>query len=272
MSRHAPPVIVCADRASLAAAVAARIAQLIAAAIAERGRAVVALAGGTTPRDVHEALVAGHATRVDWRRVVWCFGDERLVPLADPRSNFRMARETLLEPLEVDWGTVWPVPTGAASAETVAVRYERTLRALFPDADADADDPVAPTFDLVLLGMGGDGHTASLFPGDEDILGEPSRWVRAVAAPDGAPVRERVTLTLPAIARARTVLFVAAGASKRSALLQVLARNAEGHPDATGKSKDALAPDAVTLPAARVAPQGGVEWWLDKAAWKETGS
>jgi 6-phosphogluconolactonase len=249
-------IVVCADRERLAEAVAGRVAQLLAAAIAARGRAVIALAGGSTPRDVHRALVERHARRVDWSRVVFCFGDERLVPQSDPRGNARMARDTLLRPIGADWRAVYPVPTGVDEPFDVAFRYEETLRHLFAESAASGE----PTFDVVLLGMGDDGHTASLFPGDVDGLAETSRWVRDATAPEGAPSPERITLTLPAIAAARRAVFVVAGQSKHAAVRTVFAPTT-----GVGEADDV---SAAPLPAARVRAAMGVEWWLDDAAWR----
>ena len=107
-----PDIVVCPDRASLASAAAARVAELLAAAIRERGLATVALAGGSTPRALHGALVAGHRESLDWSRVTFAFGDERLVQQRDRHCNAEMARRTLLRPLGVAWDAVLPVPTG----------------------------------------------------------------------------------------------------------------------------------------------------------------
>jgi 6-phosphogluconolactonase len=208
-------------------------------AVGDRGRFAVALAGGATPRGLY-ARLAGEPTRsrVDWARAWVFFSDERCVPPTDPESNYRMAWQTLLSAVPVPPGQVFRI-RGEADPGQAAAEYEATLRAVF--------EPGPPRCDLILLGMGLDGHVASLFPGST-VLEARDRLVAAVDQ-RAAVVSRRVTLTLPAINAARRILFLVTGSEKARTVAGLL-RN----------------PDS-TLPAARVRPtDGAVTWLLDRAA------
>jgi len=207
---------VAADLASLATAAAADIRALAAAAIAARGRFRIALAGGSTPRALYPHLVTG----IDWARADVFFGDERAVPPDDPQSNYRMARETLLDPARVPEANVFRWRAEAADLDGAARDYEQALRA--------RGEP--PWLDLALLGLGPDGHTASLFPGTTALAIE-DRLAVAVEVPRMAT--RRLTLTYPTLLGARHVMFLVTGAEKREVLAAVL------RPDST-------------LPAARI--------------------
>jgi len=232
-----PRVEVAPDAEALARLAAAHVAGRAAAAASARGRFSLALAGGSTPRRTYQLLAEPpHREAVPWDRVEVFFGDERCVPPGDPGSNHRMAREALLGRVPIPEGRIHRIRGEAPDPEAAAAEYEEELRAaLGPGA----------RLDLVLLGMGSDGHVASLFPGS-DALGETSRLVRAVVAP--VPPPRRITLTLPALAAAAEVAFLVAGADKAERVAEVLG---------------GLDP---ALPAARVRPAGGVLWLLDAAA------
>lgn len=167
-------------------------------------RFAIALSGGSTPKATY-ALLAGdeHRDRVDWARWHVFFGDERRVPLDDERSNFHSAREALLDHV--------PVPESQVHPLTDADIYEGLLRAFFGEA---------PAFDLLMLGMGDDGHTASLFPGSISLL-EQERWV--IAPPDVVQGMERLTLTLPALNAARRTIFLVSGEAKADPLRRIRA-------------------------------------------------
>ena len=195
------------------------IAERVQRAVQERGRCDLVLAGGRTPSRVYEQLAG---SRVPWQRVRLFWGDERFVPTDHEASNYRMVRETLLERASPPARNVFPVRTGAVSPAEAALEYERTLRGLFPGH-------AFPAFDLVLLGLGADGHTASLFPGGPECE-ERSRWCVASLAPEGTAVRERVTLTLPVLNAARTVAFLVAGEEKRGALQALVGAAESGLP------------------------------------------
>ena len=208
-----------------AGAVARAAADAFVSAVAGAGeRAAVCLSGGSTPQAAHRLLASPeYAGRVDWARVHVFFGDERQVPLDDERSNFRSARESLLDHV--------PVPAAHVHALTDADQYEGLLRAFFGERAA---------FDLLFLGMGDDGHTASLFPGSVSLL-EQERWV--IDPPDVVAGMRRHTLTLPALNAARRTLFLAVGPAKADPLGRIRA----GEP----------------LPAGMVS---GAEWLVDEAA------
>lgn len=242
MSRaaDAPRVEIHADAASLAEAAATDVRALASAAVRARGVFRLALAGGSTPRALYQALLAqGLASSPDLARWDIWFGDERCVAPDHADSNFAMASRTLLSGLG-NRATIHRVPTEVGAPPAVAAAYEAELmRALGLTAGE------WPVFDLVLLGLGADGHTASLFPGDP-VLEERLRLVAAVRAPKPPP--DRVTLTLPVLNAGRAVRFVVAGADKASALRAVVG----------GRS---------SLPAARVRPANGtVAFLVDESA------
>ncbi|MGH2349963.1 MAG: 6-phosphogluconolactonase [bacterium] len=208
-------------------------------AIASSGRCTVALAGGSTPRRLYRFLAFGYAERLPWPAVQLFMGDERYVPPGDPLSNFRMVQETLLDHLPIPPGNVHPMDTRYPDPSRAAEAYERVLRGYF------AGD--WPRFDVVFLGMGTDGHTASLFP-DTPALLETVRWVVATTSPRQPP--SRLTLTVPVFNHARHVHFMVAGPAKADALRQVI-----------------MTPETTTCTAAHVRPvDGHVTWWVDEAA------
>jgi 6-phosphogluconolactonase len=227
------------DMNQLAEAAAAFIADRAARAVTERGRFTLALAGGRTPEPVYRRLAEPDlAGRVDWSKVWVLFGDERCVPPGDPRSNYRMAREALLDRVPIPAGQVLRI-RGEAEPVAAAEAYEQAMRRL---AGGDR-----PDLDLVLLGLGEEGHTASLFPGMPAVT-EPARWVL------GQYVEKtgmwRVTLTPAILNQSRAVAFLVAGADKAETLRRVL----EGP----------LLP--VMLPAQAIRPAAGELHWLVDAA------
>ena len=222
-----------ARRAADATAGAAR------AAIAERGVFAIALAGGDTPRRMYEKLVAD--TTVDWSRVEFFWGDERTVPPEHPDSNFGMADRALLRPLEIDPRRIHRIAAEREDLAAVARDYEQEL------AKVCGETGGPPRLDLVLLGMGADGHTASLFP-HTSALSESRRWVVANDVPQLST--RRITVAFPLIGCARSVIVLVTGESKAPALAQVL----EGRPD----------PER--FPSQRLRAFADVEWLVDAAA------
>jgi 6-phosphogluconolactonase len=201
----------------------------------------VSLSGGSTPRRLYELLATPEiVSRFPWSRVHWFWGDERFVPHDHPDSNFRMARDAFLSRVHVPDDNIHAIPTEGLSPEHAAAAYEATLK-LFYGADALAPD--RPLFDVTLLGIGDDGHTASLFPGNF-ALRETQRWVVAVI---GAMPEPRITLTYPALDSSRDVAFVVTGRGKRD----VVARAQTGDR---------------TIPAGLVRPVGRLHWFTDRAA------
>jgi 6-phosphogluconolactonase len=228
-----------ADR--VADVAAAQVAEAARGAARERAVFLLALAGGDTPRRLYRRLAADPV--VDWSRAELFFGDERPVPPGHPDSNYRMARETLLDPLRIDPRRVHRIEAERADLDAVAREYEAELTRVAgvpPDA-------LAPRLDLVLLGLGEDGHTASLFPRTA-ALSESRRWVVANDVPRLGG--RRVTITFPLIERARRVLVLVCGAAKAAILAEVL----EGPWD----------PER--LPAQRLARGPRVLWLVDAPA------
>jgi 6-phosphogluconolactonase len=201
----------------------------------------VCLSGGSTPRRLYERLAdPAIASRFPWSRAHWFWGDERFVPHDHPDSNYRMAREALLSRVAVPDANIHAVPTEGVSPEQAATAYETTLKRFY---DADVLSPDRPLFDVTLLGIGEDGHTASLFPG-QPTLHENRRWVAAVI---GAKSEARITLTYPALDSSRDVAFLATGQEKRGVVARAQTRDR-------------------TIPAANVRPLGRLHWFTDRAA------
>lgn len=187
------------------------IAEALKSAIALRGRAAIALSGGNTPRGAYELLA--REPGIEWPKVDVLWVDERSAPPTDDRSNYRWAKATLLDAVPALTGRAVRMEAERPDADQAALDYERVVRARVP-----TDGAGIPSFDVVVLGIGDDGHTASIFPGDPTV----DIADRLVVAVPPAPGREaRLTLTVPVIQHAREVLVLAVGASKQSALRRV---------------------------------------------------
>lgn len=214
---------------------------LCAKAVASKSRFAVCCSGGSTPRRLYEVLAQPPiAKRFPWDRVHWFWGDERFVPPDHPDSNYRMTRMALLSQVSVPEANVHPIPTEHLSPEQAASAYEKELKAFY---GAGVLDPARPLFDVTLLGIGDDGHTASLFPG-HPALDEKQRWTVAVV---GAKSEARITLTYPALDSSRDAVFLAVGSDKRSAVQRARAGDR-------------------ALPSARIEPAGQLHWFTDRAA------
>jgi 6-phosphogluconolactonase len=206
--------IVVADPAALADAAARRLMTRIEA---NPNRIAICLTGGSSPKRLYQLLASeAYAKRIPWDRVHWFIGDERFVPPSDPLNNISMARGIFLDHFAPK-GHIHPIPTNAATPDESARRYESELQSFYGAGDLE---PARPLFDLVLMGVGPDGHTASLFPG-YPALNETQRWVVGVPKAHVEPFVPRVTLTLPALASCREMLFELAGAEKRAILARL---------------------------------------------------
>jgi 6-phosphogluconolactonase len=207
----------------------------------------VALAGGSTPKKTYALLgLPEYASRINWERSDLFFGDERFVPWDDPRSNYGMVRRALLASIPAPADHLFPIPTDRATAAACASAYAGILETVFGQTDPRRP----PCFDLILLGLGDDGHTASLFPHAASLEVE-DRWV--VASPPGTlpPPVDRITLTFPVLNAARQVIFLVSGEKKARVLQELL----EGHPSREQR------------PASGVCPSDGALLWLvDEAA------
>jgi 6-phosphogluconolactonase len=235
-------VVAVADATQLAKSAAER---LIARIAANNGRAAVCLTGGSSPKKLYELLASGpYQNRIAWDRIHWFIGDERFVPANDALNNMRMARQTFLNrcaPLV----NVHPISTDSADPDEAARRYEAELKSFY---GTDSLDPARPLFDVVLMGVGPDGHTASLFPG-YPAVDEKERWVVGVPQAHVEPFVPRVTLTLPALGSCHEMLFEVGGADKGPILARVLAGE--------------------DLPAARAHSGGETTWLVARAALPE---
>jgi 6-phosphogluconolactonase len=225
------------DPEELAQAAAREFAARAAEAIGERGRFAVVLAGGSTPRATYEILARDYRDTIDWNNVHVFFGDERSVPPDHDDSNYKMTRESLLDHVPI--GSVHRIQ-GELLPEEAAEAYEQELRDFFGSDDL-------PRFDLILLGTGPDGHTASLFP-ETSALEVHDRWT--VANPVLKLETTRITLTVPVINAARAVYFLVAGEGKAGPVAEIL----EGNPDPR------------EYPASLIQPENGPTWMLDSAA------
>ncbi len=221
-----------------AAAAASEIARISAQAIAERGRFTLALSGGSTPRALYAILAEDYKDAIDWKNVLLFWGDERYVPHDDPASNFRLVKESLLDFIPIPAENVFPIPTRNPNPEVAAQTYSTTLQSAFGEKH--------PTFDLILLGLGPDGHTASLFPG-MDLDKDADKVAIVTNAPFVPPVR--ISLTLALINHARHVFFLVSGKEKAGILLEVLESRGD---------------EETKYPAARV--EGDVRWFVDRDA------
>lgn len=228
--------------AVLSTGAAAEVVRIAHAAVAARGRFLLALSGGSTPRRLYETLAGGAGDALPWAATHLFWGDERCVPPDHPASNYGMAKAALLDHVPVPAANVHRIPAEADSPDAAATAYEQEMRRVWGDNGT-------PVFDLVLLGLGADGHTASLFPGGPE-LDDTERLAVAVTAPATYDPRWRISLTLPVLNAARAVLFLVAGADKRPALRALL----------DGKG-------AGPYPAAHVRPAGVLSWYMDRAAY-----
>ena len=241
---------------ALARAAAELFVTLASEAIASRGRFAVALSGGSTPKAMHTNLSSPEfVSRVDWARVHIFWGDERCVPPDHEHSSYRMAKETLLDRAPIPPGNVHRI-RGEADPEQAAREYEDELRAFFGQPrggrpQGGQPQGAAPTFDLIFLGMGDDGHTASIFPGTTAIH-EQARWVMAQEHNfPPPPLVSRITFTPPILNAAANVVVLVTGAGKAGRLKQVL----------YGSYQPDILPAQIVKPA-----HGKLVWMVDEAA------
>jgi 6-phosphogluconolactonase len=241
-------IVICRDAAALAAAAADRIVTGSREAIQRAGRFNLVLSGGSTPERTY-ALLAQSPRReaIDWSLTWLFFGDERFVPSDDQRSNYHMAHQALLKPVAIDPSHVFAIPTGLGTPAQCASQYESALRNYFNFRPADG----LPQFDMILLGLGDDGHTASLFP-DKPSLDEKHLWI--TWSPPGTlpPPVDRITFTFPLINSAREVMFLVSGAAKADVLHEILEGPTDVHKH----------------PASGVRPAGRLTWLVDEPAAK----
>ncbi len=205
-------------------------------------RFALCLAGGSTPRLLYKTLSESpFLEALPWTRLHWFWGDERFVPKDDELSNFNMVYEAMLSKCPIPKDNIHRVKTELGNPEATAMAYEAELKSYY---QSDQLDPAQPLFDITLLGLGLDGHTASLFP-NSPALSERSKWVCAVV---GAKPEPRITLTYPTLNSSKAVAFLVTGGDKKDIF----------HKIHTGNSN---------FPAGQIKPQGNLYWFLDQAAY-----
>ena len=238
-------LIVVADPVALAATAAEH---LLTRTAANSGRVAICLTGGSSPKQLYQLLATEpYRSRIPWQRVHWFIGDERFVPADDSLNNMGMARATFLDRC-APAANIHPIPTATADPadpDRGAALYEQELQSFY---GTDSLDPARPLFDLTLMGVGPDGHTASLFPGDP-ALDERARWVVGVPRANVAPFVPRVTLTLSTLASCHEMLFEVSGRDKRAILTRLFAGE--------------------NLPANRARSTGETVWLVDRQALPE---
>jgi 6-phosphogluconolactonase len=235
-------VIAVSDSTALAKAAADRV---LARINANNDRIAICLAGGSSPKQLYQLLATdAYRSRIPWDRVHWFTGDERFVAAGDPLNNMSVARKIFLDRY-APAANIHPIPTGTANPDESARSYENELKLFYGTKELDSTRPL---FDVVLLGVGPDGHTASLFPGYPAIE-ETGHWVVGVPKAHVEPFVPRISLTLPALNSCREMLFEVSGPDKRAILTRVLAGE--------------------NLPANRAHSSGETIWLMDKAALPE---
>jgi 6-phosphogluconolactonase len=228
------------DIVSLSRSVLEETLPIIQEAVAKRGRFAIALSGGRTPEKMFSLWAAQYRDKTPWDRVHLFWSDERYVPENDPQSNYHMARETLISHVPIPAENVHPIPTNLSPPEECARAYEADLIKFF--------GAESPAFDVQLLGLGPEGHTASLFPGSA-ALDEKLRWVAAVRVPAEPP--QRITFTPVVLNRGRNTFFLVAGENKRKILSAI---------------REEPAAEPSQYPAVRINPAKTPVWFLDAAA------
>ncbi len=243
------------DTKALVEDAASFVAEQAKESIDRRGYFTFVLSGGNTPESLYSRLAQlPYKKTIHWDRVFVFWGDERFVPKNDSSSNYRMAKEVLLSKVPIPDENIFPIPGlgEAESSQNAASLYEARLRDFFASNKMSGKKPgkisgALPSFDVTLLGVGEDGHTASLYPGSP-ALEEKKRWVLAVTAPDYAPVKQRITLTLPVLNNSKNILFLVSGARKEKILNTLFNKQSE---------------ENASSPAALIKPSGDLYWYTD---------
>ena len=236
------------EQASIA--VVAQIINCARLTVSEKGFCTIVLAGGKTPRHAYTLLSEpSSAAHMPWQQCHFFWGDERWLAPEHPNSNFSMAWKALFSKVDIPHQNIHRIPTGHKSPEIGAKMYEKYLRDFFQSKPLTetariSEKTIFPSFDFILLGMGPDGHTASLFP-NSNILKEKKKWVAAVKKDTGSPPVPRITLTLPVLNQAKNILFLFSGSTKKKILDTIL-----DQPEVA----------ETIYPAAQVKPRGNLTW------------
>ena len=210
--------------------------------VKKKGCFALALSGGKTPQVLYDILANSYAETMPWKSVHLFWGDERFVPQNHPESNYKMAYHTLMSKISIPADNVHPIPTEILPPEEAALAYEKVLQNFFKTS---IDVKSNQTFDLILLGIGVDGHTASLFPGNP-ALQERARWAVPVVAPHSFAIKNRITLTFSAINNSRSAIFLVSGEEKRGVVHSIIQNS----------------PCSRNYPAALIHPQEKRIWYI----------
>jgi len=224
-------------------ALAERLVETARNVLAVKDRFALALSGGKTPRSLYELLAREYSSEISWERVHLFWSDERCVPQESKDSNFAMAYKALISEVPLPSQNIHRIPVEINPPEKAAGNYERMTREFFKP-----EEERFFLFDAMILGIGEDGHTASLFPGSSALV-EKSHWVLAVNAPSSFSPHKRITLTLPLINRSRSIFFLASGAKKREVVREIF-----NNSEATRR----------IYPAAMIHSLGTLAWYIDR--------
>ena len=227
---------------------AGHIQRLAEESVAERGCFTIALSGGNSPVQIYDRLGdPPFRDRMPWERTFIFWGDDRYIPHEDRESNYRIAVEAMLSKVRIPAGNIYRIPTEVRPIEAAAELYEKIMRKVFIAVGSVDSEKKLPVFDLVILGVGKDGHTASLFPGHKAV-NEREKWVTYVKAHARMTLRERITITLPVINAARNVMFIIAGDGKGEMIRDILSGGKAGR----------------LYPASMIKKDGKTVWYIDK--------
>ncbi len=238
----------CSNLEAIGEAAASYVYELYKDAVAQKGTFTLVLSGGKTPEVLHKKLASlDFRDRISWDKVHVFVGDERYVPKGHPESNFGMAERTLLSHIPIPKENLFPIPTEAETVAEAAKLYEERLKHFFHGSDSVIGSPPMPVFDLILLGLGKDGHAASLFL-DRFIDPKGESWVESVTIPASYPTRERITMTLPVLNSAAHIAFLITGENKKDTLIEVL---------------DGASPGNEKYAAQLIKPRSDIMWFTD---------
>ncbi|MBP7792117.1 MAG: 6-phosphogluconolactonase [Candidatus Goldbacteria bacterium] len=217
--------------------------------IKTQGFFIMALSGGNSPRLIYSMLAEKKFNKkIDWSKVIFFWGDDRYIPHINSESNYRMAYDTLISRIDVPQENVFRIPTEVSPPEEAALLYETIMKKVFIKLNAIDIDKKLPVFDMIILGVGRDGHTASLFPGHRAV-NEQKRWVTHVKAHARVTLHDRITITLPVINNAKNVMFIISGEGKGKIIRDIVEEKRAGK----------------AYPASMIKPHDGQSvWFIDK--------
>jgi len=238
-----PDVRVYPDLRKASQALAERLVEAVRDVLTNKDRFALALSGGKTPRSLYSFLGREYSTEISWERVHLFWSDERCVPKYSKDSNFSMAYKALISNVPLPSQNIHRIPAEINPPEKAAGNYERMIREFFKPEEEESF-----LFDAMILGVGEDGHTASLFPGSSALV-EKSHLVLAVNAPSSFSPQKRITLTLPLINLSRSIFFLASGTKKREVVREILKQQETARR---------------LYPAAMIHPLGSVAWYIDR--------